>query len=119
MKNETKAIHLNFGQGTNFDIKVPWVVGKSSFTTNIAGTFMMLDATTNMDYRKLLHCETLEMNLAMKYSLAWNAYQQWLFKFTWSKASMCFIYAHQWFFQVKACSDVAVSINSRYCIYFP
>ena len=70
MKNETKAIHLNFGQGTNFDIKVPWVVGKSGFTTNIAGTFMMLDATTNMDYRKLLHCETLEMNLAMKY--AWR-----------------------------------------------
>ena len=114
MKNETKAIHLNFGQGTNFDIKVPWVVGKSGFTTNIAGTFMMLDATTNMDYRKLLHCETLEMNLAMKYSLAWNAYQQWLFKFTGSKASMCFIYAHQWFFQVKACSDASVNINSRH-----
>ena len=22
---ETKAVHLNFGQGTNFEIKVPWV----------------------------------------------------------------------------------------------
>ena len=53
-------------------------------------------------YRNLLHCETLQMNIDMKYSLKWNAYQQWLFKFTGSKASASFIFAHKWFFQVTA-----------------
>ena len=53
-------------------------------------------------HRNLLHCETLQMNIDMKYSLKWNAYQQWLFKFTGSKASASFIFAHKWFFQVTA-----------------
>ena len=48
---ETKAVHLNFGQGTNFEIKVPWVIGKSGYTTNISGTLMMLESTTSLDYR--------------------------------------------------------------------
>ena len=55
---ETKAVHLNFGQGTNFEIKVPWVYGKSGYATNISGTLMMLESTTSLDYRFVKHFTT-------------------------------------------------------------
>ena len=48
---ETKAVHLNFDKGTNFEIKVPWVIGKSGYTTSIIGTLMELESTTSLDYR--------------------------------------------------------------------
>ncbi len=27
-QKETSAVHVNIGQGTNFELKVPWVVGE-------------------------------------------------------------------------------------------
>ena len=25
----TKAVHVDIGQGTNFDVKIPWIIGES------------------------------------------------------------------------------------------
>ena len=61
---------------------------------------MKPEATTSLAFRDLLQCETLEFHLDMLYPQYWNDMQEWLLNFTISKASVDFVFAHKWFFQV-------------------
>ena len=97
---ETNAVHVNIGQGTNFEIKIPWFVSDEGYTSTVNGTLMLVDATTSLQYRELLKAETLELRIKMHYPIHWNSYQEWLFDVIGTKVSLNFIFAHKWFFQV-------------------
>jgi hypothetical protein len=60
---ETKAVHVTMGQGTNFEVKIPWRVETAGYTSNISGTLMMAEATTSLAYRDMLKCETLQIQV--------------------------------------------------------
>ena len=60
---ETKAVHMTMGQGTNFEVKIPWRVEAEGYTSNISGTLMMAEATTSLAYREMLRCETLQIQV--------------------------------------------------------
>ena len=98
-QKKTEAIHLEMKPGTNFEVKIPWNCNDSGFTTNFNGTLMNPEATTSLPYRDLIRCETFQINLDMNYPLKWNSHQEWIFRFTGSKTSFNFIFAHKWFFQ--------------------
>ena len=99
-QKETRAIHMNISQGSFFDMSVPWVVeSEAGYTSRLNGTLMNPEATTSLAYRDFIQCETLEFQLDMFYPQFWNDYQEWLFTFTVSKATVNFIFAHKWFFQ--------------------
>ena len=111
---ETNAVHINSGQGTNFEIKIPWIVENTGYTTNITGTVMMVEATTSLPFRDLLECETLELKVQMNYAMNWNDHQEWNFDLKPTKTSVSFIFAHKWFFQdllddwsTSSCKDKA------------
>ncbi len=99
-QKETSAVHVNVGQGTNFELKVPWWVGDNGYAPTITGTLMMVEATTSLPYREFLTAETLQFKAEMKYPLMWNEHQLWNFSFVGTKTSLNFIFAHKWFFQV-------------------
>lgn len=96
---ETKAVHADIGQGTNFEVKIPWIISETGYSSKLNGTLMMIEATTSLPFRDLLRCETLQIAVDMVYPMSWNAYQEWLFTFTASKTTLHFIFAHKWFFQ--------------------
>ena len=72
-QKKTEAIHLEMAQGTNFEVKIPWICSSEGYTTNFNGTLMMVEATTSLPYRDLLRCETFHINLDMNYPLRWNS----------------------------------------------
>jgi len=96
---ETKAVHVDIGQGTNFEVKIPWSVTEQGFQTKLSGTLMMIEAKTSLPFRDLLRCETLQINVDMNYPMKWNEHQEWVFTFTGSKTTLHFIFAHKWYFQ--------------------
>ena len=103
-QKETRAIHMNISQGSFFDMSIPWVVeSEDGYTSHLNGTLMNPEATTSLAYRDFIQCETLEFQLDMVYPKYWNDHQEWNFTFTVSKATVNFIFAHKWFFQV--CED--------------
>ena len=106
-QKETRAIHMNISQGSFFDLSIPWVLeSEEGYTSKIIGTLMNPEATTSLAYRDFIQCETLEFQLDLVYPKFWNDHQEWNFTFTVSKATVNFIFAHKWFFQVKiGCDD--------------
>ena len=54
---------MTMGQGTNFEVKIPWRVEAEGYTSNISGTLMMAEATTSLAYREMLRCETLQIQV--------------------------------------------------------
>ena len=100
-QKETRAIHMNISQGSFFDLSIPWVLeSEDGYTSKINGTLMNPEATTSLAYRDFIQCETLEFQLDLVYPKFWNDHQEWNFTFTVSKATVNFIFAHKWFFQV-------------------
>ena len=51
---ETKAVHVDIGQGTNFEVKIPWIITDQGYQTKLSGTLMMIEATTSLPFRDLL-----------------------------------------------------------------
>ena len=101
-QKETRAIHMNISPGSFFDMSIPWLVeSEEGYTSKLNGTLMNPEATTSLAYRDFIQCETLEFQIDMMYPKHWNDYQEWLFTFTVSKATVNFIFAHKWFFQVQ------------------
>ena len=98
-------------KGSFFDMSIPWVVeNENGYNSKINGTLMNPEATTSLTYRDFLQCETLEFQIDMIYPRYWNDYQEWIFTFTISKASLDFIFAHKWFFQVTSINFDTMSI---------
>ena len=101
-QKETRAIHMNISQGSFFDLSIPWELeSEDGYTSKINGTLMNPEATTSLAYRDFIQCETLEFQLDLVYPKFWNDHQEWNFTFTVSKATVNFIFAHKWFFQVE------------------
>ena len=99
-QKDTRAIHMNISQGSFFDMSIPWLVeSEQGYSSRLNGTLMNPEATTSLTYRDFLQCETLEFQIEMMYPKHWNDYQEWVFPFTASKASLDFIFAHKLFFQ--------------------
>ena len=93
---------MNISPGSFFDMSIPWVLeSEDGYTSKLNGTLMNPEATTSLAYRDFIQCETLEFQLDMVYPKFWNDYQEWIFTFTVSKATVNFIFAHKWFFQVN------------------
>ena len=57
----TQAIHMNMGQGSYIEASVPWITGEKGYTSAVRGQLLLLEATTSMQYRSLLECETLDV----------------------------------------------------------
>ena len=53
----------------------------------------------------------------MMYPKFWNDYQEWIFTFTVSKATVNFIFAHKWFFQVRFNYQYSISYFVFYRIW--
>jgi hypothetical protein len=66
---ETKAVHITMGLGTNFEVKIPWKIDREGYTSNISGTLMMAEATTSLSYRDMLKCETLQIQVQLRFLL--------------------------------------------------
>ena len=73
-------MHVDIGQGTNFEVKIPWSVTEQGFQTKLAGTLMMIEAKTSLPFRDFLRCETLQINIDMNYPIKWNEHQEWVKK---------------------------------------
>ena len=71
---------MDIGQGTNFEVKIPWSVSEQGFQTKLSGTLMMIEAKTSLPFRDLLRCETLQINVDMNYPMKWNEHQEWVKK---------------------------------------
>ena len=69
---------MDIGQGTNFEVKIPWSVTEQGFQTKLSGTLMMIEAKTSLPFRDLLRCETLQINVDMNYPMKWNEHQEWV-----------------------------------------
>lgn len=109
-QKETRAIHMNISPGSFFEMNIPWVVeSEDGYTSNLRGTLMNPEATTSLAYRDFIQCETLEFQIDMMYPKFWNDYQEWIFTFTVSKATVNFIFAHKWFFQVRNNCQYSIS----------
>lgn len=57
-----QAIHMNTGQGSYVEANIPWIIGETGYTTKITGQLLLLDATTSLQFRSLVDCETFEVS---------------------------------------------------------
>ena len=60
---ETQAIHLTTSKGSYVEAMVPWMIEEEGYTTKVKGQLLIVDATTSMQYRSLVECETFEVRL--------------------------------------------------------
>ena len=58
----TQAIHVSMGQGSYVESSIPWVTEETGFQSFIKGQLLLLEATTSMQFRSLLECETLDVS---------------------------------------------------------
>lgn len=58
---ETQAIHMSTSQGSYVEVTVPWITSPDGFTSTVHGQLLLVDATTSLQYRSLVECETFEV----------------------------------------------------------
>lgn len=93
-----QAIHVNTGQGSYVEANIPWIIGENGYSTKITGQLLLLDATTSLQFRSLVDCETLEFAITATYPVLWNSHQDWQIDFTACKATVYLIYDLKSFF---------------------
>lgn len=93
----TQALHLTAQKGSYLEFTVPWIVGEDGYISKINGQLMMLEATTGLDFRQLLDCETFQFDSEIHYPLEWNDHQLWKFDITACKANTYLIFDHKRF----------------------
>ncbi|XP_036364401.1 transmembrane protein KIAA1109 homolog isoform X4 [Octopus sinensis] len=103
-----QAIHMNTGQGSYVEANIPWIIGETGYTTKITGQLLLLDATTSLQFRSLVDCETFEFSISATYPIIWNSHQDWQIDFTACKATVYLIYDLKSFF-----SDLTDDWSSR------
>ncbi|XP_056013431.1 bridge-like lipid transfer protein family member 1 isoform X4 [Ostrea edulis] len=96
--SETQAIHMSSGQGSYVEVTVPWVTSPEGYITTVHGQLLLLDATTSLQYRSLVECETFEFTVKASYPITWNCHQDWTCDFIACKATVCIIFDHKHFF---------------------
>lgn len=58
---ETQAIHMSTSQGSYVEVTVPWITSPDGYTSMVHGQLLLVDATTSLQYRSLVECETFEV----------------------------------------------------------
>lgn len=58
---ETQAIHMSTSQGSYVEVTVPWITSPDGYTSTVHGQLLLVDATTSLQYRSLVECETFEV----------------------------------------------------------
>lgn len=58
---ETQAIHMSTSQGSYVEVTVPWITSPHGYTSTVHGQLLLVDATTSLQYRSLVECETFEV----------------------------------------------------------
>jgi hypothetical protein len=56
---------MNCSQGSYLEFTVPWVIEETGYQSRVNVQLMHLDATTSLQYRPFLECETFEVALLM------------------------------------------------------
>jgi hypothetical protein len=52
---------MNANPGSYIEMNVPWIIADDGYVTTIKGQFLLADATTSLQYRSLIECETFEV----------------------------------------------------------
>lgn len=65
---ETQALHMNCRQGSYLEFTVPWVIDDGGYVSKVNVQFMHLDATTSLQFRSFLECETFEVRVCFLFS---------------------------------------------------
>ena len=52
---------MNTKAGSYLEFTVPWITEEMGYVSKVNGQLMHLDATTSLQFRSLLECETLEV----------------------------------------------------------
>lgn len=122
---ETQAIHMGIHPGSYVEVNIPWMTGPEGYTTMVHGQLLLVDATTSLQYRSLVECETFEVRtktdtavhlyvqlwyeftcmleffwqftVKASYPLTWNSHQDWTCDFIACKATVCLIFEHKHF----------------------
>ena len=89
---------MNAKAGSYLEFTIPQMMSEEGYTTKINGQLMHVDATTSLQFRSLIECETLEFNVEAQYPRNFNSHQDWFFNLTACKASSYFVYQHKNFF---------------------
>ncbi|VDI02120.1 Hypothetical predicted protein [Mytilus galloprovincialis] len=58
---ETQAIHMNANPGSYIEMNIPWMIAEDGYVTTVKGQFLLADASTSLQYRSLIECETFEV----------------------------------------------------------
>ncbi|KAI0212656.1 hypothetical protein LSAT2_002397 [Lamellibrachia satsuma] len=95
---ETQAIHMNTQAGSYLDATVPYVLENDGYTTKVNGQLMNVDATSSLQFRSFLECETLQFDIETVYPKYWNDHQKWRLDLTACKSSLYLIFDHKYFF---------------------
>ena len=61
-QKETQALHMNCKQGSYLEFTIPWVIEESGYMSKVNVQLMHLDATTSLNFRSFLECETFEVH---------------------------------------------------------
>ncbi|KAK3099624.1 hypothetical protein FSP39_007134 [Pinctada imbricata] len=96
---ETQAIHMTASPGSYVEAMIPWLIDEDGYTTKVKGQLLIVDATTSLEYRSLVECETFEFNVTASYPSVWNEHQDWSVDFIVCKASVFLIFHHKHFFK--------------------
>ncbi|XP_065930911.1 bridge-like lipid transfer protein family member 1 isoform X5 [Magallana gigas] len=96
--SETQAIHMSTSQGSYVEVTVPWITSPDGFTSTVHGQLLLVDATTSLQYRSLVECETFEFTVKASYPPSWNSHQDWTCDFIACKTAFCLIFDHKHFF---------------------
>ena len=60
---------MNASQGSYIEMNIPWTVAESGYTTAVKGQLLLADATTSLQYRSLIECETFDVCIPVQLSL--------------------------------------------------
>ncbi|XP_076117611.1 bridge-like lipid transfer protein family member 1 isoform X3 [Mytilus galloprovincialis] len=96
---ETQAIHMNANPGSYIEMNIPWMIAEDGYVTTVKGQFLLADASTSLQYRSLIECETFEFTVTASYPLTWNDHQDWVCDFIACKATVFLIFHLKHFFK--------------------
>lgn len=52
---------MNANPGSYIEMNIPWMIAEDGYVTTVKGQFLLADASTSLQYRSLIECETFEV----------------------------------------------------------
>ncbi len=60
-------MHMNCRPGSYLEFTIPMIVEEPGYVTKVNGQLMQMDATTSLQFRQLIECETLEVGVGWRH----------------------------------------------------